>query len=213
VYRLPQQVDAVLGALAEPLACVIHGLETVQVRRPQEVVVVGVGPIGLLFVGELAELGVRIVAADTVATRLEASRRLGVSACIHLDGTADDTNLLRAATAQGRGAPLVVEATGTPAGWDTAIHAASTGGTVLLFGGCAPGTSVNIDAHWLHYNELTIRGAYHHRPATFAAAVDRLAQRHHFREVLISEEASLEGVEQALQSMATGRILKAAVRP
>ena len=90
---------------------------------------------------------------------------------------------------------------------------AAPGGTVVLFGGCAPGTTVELDTHRLHYSELTVRGVYHHRPATFAAAVERLQESSELHSALISEEVGLDGVEQALQSMRQRRILKAAVDP
>ena len=56
-----------------------------------------------------------------------------------------------------------------------ALASTRAGGTVLLFGGCRPGTVIPLDTHRLHYLELTVKGAYHHRPATFQRALDLLA--------------------------------------
>ena len=55
--------------------------------------------------------------------------------------------------------------------------AVGRGGTVVLFGGCAPGTSVRLDTRRAHYEELTLVGAFHHTPALIRRAVELLASR------------------------------------
>lgn len=83
----------------------------------------------------------------------------------------------------------------------------------MLFGGCAPGTKVECDSHRIHYSELTVRGAYHHRPDTFEQALARLAAGTPDFSLLIEDEYPLDGVEHALRRMAEREILKAAIRP
>ena len=46
---------------------------------------------------------------------------------------------------------------------------------MVLFGGCAPGTSVRVDTRRAHYEELTLVGAFHHTPAMIRRAVELLA--------------------------------------
>jgi len=194
------------------LACVLHGLETCA-PLGGEAVVLGAGPIGLMFVHELSAVGVRVVLGDPVGERLAVAERLGAGTTVRLGPDAADAERLLATTASRRGAPLVVEATGSPLGWATALAVVGPGGTVVLFGGCPPGTVVPCDAHRLHYSELTVKGVYHHRPATFAAALARLAEAPTAFGLLLSEERPLEGVEAALRRMAARTILKAAIRP
>jgi L-iditol 2-dehydrogenase len=192
---------------------VIHGLSLCERRETAEAVVLGAGPIGLMFVAELCRVGTRVVLGDIDPGRLELGADLGAGATVLLEGDASDAMRLREATADGRGAGLAVDATGTPAGWASAIDALRTGGSALLFGGCPPGTTVELDSHRVHYSEIAIHGAYHHRPATVEAALDHLARRDTGLERLIQDEQSLEGVERALRRMAAREILKAAIRP
>jgi L-iditol 2-dehydrogenase len=210
--RRPADLDPAIAAMAEPLACVLHGVAACG-ELPEQVLVLGGGPIGLMFVAELARLGRRVVLADPVKSRLEVGSVLGATATVRVEAAPGDAARLRDAVSGGRGAPLVIEATGSPLAWSVALDTVASGGTVVLFGGCAPGTEVALDTHRVHYSELTIKGVYHHRPATFVAALDRLATGDLDLRPLLQAEYGLEGVEQALCEMQSRRVLKAVIRP
>jgi len=200
---LPTEV----AAMTEPLACVLHGLERVAMPAGGAALVVGLGPIGLMFVAVLARRGLRVVAADPNPSRLETARRLGAAAAVAVDRGGSWARELEELPG------LVVEATGSPEGWSAALSAGAPGGDVLLFGGCAPGTTVPLDAHALHYGELRVVGAYHHRPATARAALELLAGEPGVLTPLLCGERPLAGLEAALQAMGRREALKVVIRP
>ncbi len=210
-YRRPAGLKPALAAMTEPLACVFHGISACGLEDVTECIVLGAGPIGLMFVAELAHRGHTVILADLVPERLLVGQNLGASKTVLLSGGREDGNSLRAATHQERGAQLVIEATGFPSAWSNAMEAVATGGEVILFGGCAPGTTADLDTHRLHYSEITVKGVYHHRPATVQAALDRLAGGALRLEDMLQERCDLEGVEGALKRMASREILKAVV--
>jgi L-iditol 2-dehydrogenase len=70
-----------------------------------------------------------------------------------------------------------------------------------------------LDTHRLHYLELTIKGAYHHRPATFERALELLASGRLRATELLSAERPLEELEGALRSMMRKEALKVVIRP
>jgi L-iditol 2-dehydrogenase len=117
-----------------------------------------------------------------------------------------------AAAGDGRGADAVIEATGTEDGWRDAISLVRRGGTVVVFSGLPGGTEVAIDATRVHYDELTLRGAFHHTPHTVPAALAFLASGAHPWERLLTHEVGLEGVP-ALFADPPRDYLKAIVRP
>lgn len=209
---VPEGLDPVVAAMAEPLACVHHGLGACT-PPDGDTVVLGAGPIGLMFVRELSSRLHRVVLGDPVAARLEAGSRLGAAATVSLDGGVGDDERLLEVIGSGRGASLVVEATGSPRAWQTALAVVGSGGTVVLFGGCPPGTVVPCDTHRVHYSELTVKGVYHHRPATFASALARLAAAPADFTPLLADPRPLAGVEGALRDMAARKILKAPILP
>ena len=62
VYRLAAGISFEEGAMAEPLACCLHGIDLCEIRPGSAVMVIGAGLIGLMMV-QLAKLsGVRLVA-------------------------------------------------------------------------------------------------------------------------------------------------------
>jgi L-iditol 2-dehydrogenase len=111
------------------------------------------------------------------------------------------------------GFDIAIDATGVPEVWSDALASVRPGGTVDLFGGCAPGTTVPLDTHRVHYSEITVRGTYHHRPRDFARAVEALAAGEFDARLLLSGERPLEETEEALRSMIRKEALKVAIRP
>jgi L-iditol 2-dehydrogenase len=220
-YPLPPDLSFEIAALAEPLACVLHGLETSALERTSEIVVYGGGPIGLLFVDVLANSPAdfpgygdhHIVLADPNLSRLEVGLRIGADEAVQVSRDGGEAPRLSKLSRFGDGFDLAIEATGSPAAWQDALASVRPGGLVQLFGGCPPGTTVPLDTHRLHYSEITVKSAYHHRPATFERALALLASgRLHPRE-LLSAERPLAELEQALRSMRRREALKVVIRP
>ncbi len=220
-YSLPRGLSFEEAALAEPLACVLHGIAGCDLERFEkkegppgvEVVVYGAGPIGLLFVAALAVNGHRAILADPNPARLEVGRRLGAAKLVPVARGGGQAGLVRQSTTDGAGATVAVDASGVPEVWVDAIQTVRPGGLVNLFGGCAAGTSIPLDTHLLHYSELTVKGVYHHRPATFRAALELLAAKRFDARLLLSAERPLEQVEDALRSMIRKETLKVVIRP
>ena len=218
-HVLPADLAFDKAALTEPLACVLHGMDACDLDRYRtgagagaEVVVFGAGPIGLLFVGALAADGHRVILADPNPGRLKVGRELGAAETVEIIRGGGQAGAVRAGTADGQGAWVAVDATGVPEVWLDAIACVRPGGLVNLFGGCAPGTSIPLDTHRVHYNEITIKGVYHHRPETVRRALDRLADAEFRADLLLSGERPIDGVEEALRSMMRKEALKVVIR-
>jgi L-iditol 2-dehydrogenase len=212
-HAVPPNLPYELAALAEPLACVLNGVDACDLQGSEDVVVYGAGPIGLLFVGVFASSGHRVVLADVSEQRLEAGRRLGATDTVVLSTGGGQADIVRARARRSSGFDVALDATGVPEVWRDAIASVRPGGLANLFGGCAPGTMVPLDTHLVHYSELTIKGVYHHRPATFARALELLDREAFDARVLLSAETTLEGVGEALQRMIRREALKLVVRP
>ena len=87
------------------------------------------------------------------------------------------------------------------------------GGKVCLFGGCAPGMEVPVDAHKVHYGQVSLLGVFHHTPRYFAAAVKLLRQRRVRTDLLISDEIELDEVPAFFERMHDQSNAKVAVIP
>ncbi len=215
--HLPDGMAFERAALTEPLACVLHGIDACGLDRygamgVVEIVIFGAGPIGLLFVAALARDGHRVIIADPNPGRLETAARLGAGATMEIARGGGQADRVRGATAGGKGAWVAIDATGVPEVWSDAIACVRPGGLVNLFGGCAPGTTVPLDAAAVHYGELTIKGVYHHRPDTIRRALEMLADTDFRADMLLTGEQPIAGVEDALRSMMSKQALKVVIR-
>jgi L-iditol 2-dehydrogenase len=213
LWPIPDALPSEIAALAEPLACVLHGIEVLPSGIEGQAIVWGSGPIGLLFVGALRERGLEVVVADPNPARLDRARRLGARQTVPIERGGGAARSVVEAAGAGAGFDVSVDATGIPTVWTDAVDSARPGGAVSLFGGCAPGTRVDLDTHHVHYGELSIHGAYHHRPSNFRRAIELLANSAFEARVLLDGDVGLEGVEHALKAMIRKEALKFAVRP
>jgi L-iditol 2-dehydrogenase len=213
-HYIPDGLSFERAALTEPLACVLHGMDACELDRygETEVIVFGGGPIGLLFVGALAMSGHQVILADPNLSRLEVGEALGAAKTVEIVRGGGQADVVRAVTDGGKGAWVAVDASGVPEVWVDAINCVRPGGLVNLFGGCAPGTSIELDTHLVHYSELTVKGVYHHRPDTIRRALQLLANPTFKADLLLSAEMSVDDTEAALRSMIAKDALKVVIK-
>lgn len=200
-------IPAARAAFAEPLACALGGIERGRVEAGQTVAVFGAGPLGCLLAMAATARKARVLLVGRPGWRLTRVRSLGLGECLDAGETPDVVATLRDLTA-GRGVDVAVDATGRPEVWEQAIDAVARGGTVVFFGGCAPGTTVRLDTRRAHYEELTLTGAFHHTPELIRRAVELLESEALMPDGLITHRMSLAEVPRALDLMARGEALK-----
>lgn len=223
---VPEALPDALASMTEPLACVLHGVARSNVKAGDRVVVLGDGAIGLMFVAVLANRGAQVILFGGNDSRLEIGKKLGASEAFNYHQLpnwhqqedvvkSQATNipeLVRQMT-EGWGADVVIEATGVPAAWETAIACARAGATVNLFGGCPRDTTITVNTEQLHYSELTLKGVFHNTPAYVREALSLLASRTIPFELLISEHRPLKDLEQVFHEMRDRQVIKVAIKP
>ncbi|MEQ1884674.1 MAG: alcohol dehydrogenase catalytic domain-containing protein [Bryobacteraceae bacterium] len=176
LHSLEDHVGYQDAALAEPLACVLSGLEDTNLRQGDTIAIIGLGPIGMMFVRlAKAVYGARVIAIGRRQPQLDRARNMGADETILNDGSSDVIARVKSLT-EGRGADVVIEAVGLPELWQLAVHLLRRGGVVNFFGGCATGTEVNLDTNLLHYSEITCRASFHHTPALIRKALDVISR-------------------------------------
>jgi L-iditol 2-dehydrogenase len=206
--HIPDHVPFEHAALTEPLACVIRGLEETAARPGDTMVVLGAGPIGLMFMHAAQLSGVHVIAvvkrADQVATaRLFGAEQVLHLADIHSANPAASVAAIRALTPCQRGADQVIEAVATPKTWEWAVDIVRKGGTVNFFGGPPSGTRVALDTNRLHYGDLTLKASFHHTPATCRTAFALLTSGRFKAAEYITGRASLLDVPNLFRKMLT----------
>ncbi len=170
LLRLKPETKFLDAALVEPLACVVQGVVDTQLRAGQNVLVIGAGPIGLMFVALARHMGCLVTAAGRGEVRLQTARRLGAERVIDLTGR---SNLMHAIQAEPNPPfDVVIEAVGKPEVWEAATRLVRKGGKVNFFGGCPSGTHVSLDTALIHYSNLSLLASFHHTPRTIRRALE-----------------------------------------
>lgn len=170
LHRLPPGLPLELAPLAEPLACAVRAVEVARVEAGERVAIVGAGPLGRML-GRIVE-------------------RAGADAI--LLGRHDDARIAR-------GVDQSFEAVGTPETWELAVSLVRPGGAVNLFGGCPSGTTFSVPTERVHYEEVTLRGTFHHTPTHIRTAIELLVEDPAVWEELRGPRISLDELEPALR--------------
>ena len=209
LLRLKPETDFCDAALVEPLACVVQGVEDSRLHAGQRVLVIGAGPIGLMFVALARHLGCRVTVAGRGKQRLETAQRLGAELVLNVS----EQNGLVAAVPPGSIFDVVIEAVGKAETWEAAVRLVRKGGTVNFFGGCPSGTTVSLDTALIHYSNLTLVASFHHAPRTIRRALDFIEAGVVRSDDFVDGECSLSELPMLFRSMASGnRAIKTLVR-
>jgi L-iditol 2-dehydrogenase len=213
VNRIPENVPFEEASLTEPLACVLNGQELAQVGLDDVVVVLGAGPIGCLHVRLARARGAtKVFLVDVNQGRLDLAARAGSDASI--DASKDDpVDAVRKLT-DGRGADVVITATGVGVAQEQALEMAALRGRVSLFGGLPRDDSViRFDSNLVHYRELSVVGAYGSAPRHNRDALRLIAEGGVRVDDLITHRMPLDDVRRAIDTVISGEGLKVVIEP
>jgi L-iditol 2-dehydrogenase len=208
---VPEGVPLEHAALTEPLACVMRGLEESGAQPGDSMIVIGAGPIGLMFIHAASLAGVDVIAVVKREDQIASARLFGARQVAMAGDEAVEA--ARALTPEARGADIVIEAVATPATWEQAVGMVRKGGVVNFFGGPPSGTVVALDTNRLHYGDVTLKASFHHTPSTCRKAFDLIASgRFQSAEFLTARSplADLPGVFKRMMTRST-RDIKTAV--
>jgi L-iditol 2-dehydrogenase len=194
LHSVPDGLDLAGAAMAEPLAACVHAVA--RGTQAEDVAVLGAGTIGLMLARLLVIAERDVLVCDRHAERRAQAEALGA----------------RSGTSLGEH-DLVFEAVGRPAAWEQAVAATRPGGTVVFVGGCPAGTTVELPTGPLHYDEVDLRGAFHHTREEVDRALELLASGDVDWHGLAGDVIGLDDLAAALRRPTEGEARKLVVDP
>jgi L-iditol 2-dehydrogenase len=202
---------AEVAALAEPMSCAINNLSRVPEGALGSVVIIGLGPLGVLHAIAARARGARCIVGVDPSTRRQAmASRFGFDAvCSPQDvrGPIDRWT-------GGEGFDLVVATAPAPAAQAGAIDLACKGGYVSLFGSLPVGEEMlTISSRTIHYGELNVYGSSDSTVAHVKEAVAVLRSHEAKVRPMVTHILPLDEFDEAMRLMASGEGLKVALRP
>ena len=214
LIKIPENLPFKLAAFTEPLSNVVHGISRTPINKGDTVGVIGIGPIGLMFCALAKLKGAKVIAMGRNPLKLKLAKEFAhADEVIDLKKYNDPTEIILSMTEEKRGLDVAIECVGLPEIWESMFKIVRRGGCVHLFGGCASGTSVNIDTKRLHYDEVNIISVFHHTPKYFREALNLIATKQIDVEKLITKTLPLKYTKRALEMQQNGEAIKVLIEP
>jgi 2-desacetyl-2-hydroxyethyl bacteriochlorophyllide A dehydrogenase len=207
-YKVPESLSLDEAAMAEPLACCIHGIDRANVTPGSNVVVLGGGSIGLLLI-QLAKIaGARhILVSEPDEHKRHLAARFGADVQVGPQDIAREVSELTKV-----GADVVIESAGRLETAELTIKLARRGGTVLQFGVVSPDKQAQISPYDIYYKELTVRGSFVN-PFTHSRAIELLASKQIDVMPIITHRFPLDDAVKALETAQGAEAIKVLLTP
>jgi threonine dehydrogenase-like Zn-dependent dehydrogenase len=221
IIKLPASVPPsrlIAGGCALPTS--IHAMDRAEIRLGDTVAIQGAGPVGLnlALLARLSGAG-RVIVVDRFPNRLEMATKMGADQVVQIDPSSPrgDITAVQQATS-GRGADITMEATGSPSAVPAGMQMTRDGGRYVIVGHYTDGGEIPINPHQqINRKHLEIRGCWGSDFSHFFRMVQILDHFGHrvgdAWDALVNEVYSLHGLNEALQAVASGRVVKAIVEP
>ena len=210
-FLLDPDVPFDAGAMAEPLACALHGIDRLAIREGETVFIAGGGTIGLIMVqlAGLAGAGT-IILSEPVAAKREIALELGAR---HAMDPGTDT--VQSFLMRHTGIPYadaVIECAGILPTVEQAFSAAGRGSRILLFG--VPGVDSKFDLPLfdIYSKELTVMGSLIN-PDTHLRAVNLINSGKVRFDRIISHHYGLNELEQGIKTQMSRESVKVIIHP
>ncbi len=209
-FKLGDSVPYEAGAMAEPVACCLHGIDLAGIKAGDRVCIVGGGAIGLIML-QLAKLSgaSTLVLSEPNEKRRQVALSLGADAAI--DPTAPDAGSAYEA-ALGDGADVVIECVGNNAAVKSAFQLAKKGATIVLFSVPKVDATFDLPLFDVYKKELTIRGSFVN-PDTHERAVRLINSGKLDFTSIITHRFNLDQLPEAIAMQMSSESIKVVVCP
>ena len=222
VFNVPEALPDDVAVLTE-LFAVTHSLDIAAAMprpagfRPEDTVaVVGVGPVGVVHVAKAALKGAgRVIGIDQHRARLDIASDLGATDCIEASENPEDVTAAVLQLIPG-GVDVVVDATGHPSSFGTAMSLLRDGGTLLEVGAFVDLGPVDLNPADLLGRNLSLVGVAGEDARCYPETLQMLAD-HHQRvpfDRAVTHHFPIEEADTAMQTaLAAGDAMKVVIRP
>ena len=214
VHKIPDGLSFEVAALAEPLACVINGLEMCRIGLGDTVAVIGAGPAGIMLMKLARSFGAsRVIGVQRSRARIPEAQRLGGADTIICSQDGDPVSALLDLT-NGEGADVVITANSSVETHTQALKMARQRGRINFFGGLPAGSPpIEMSSNLIHYRELLLTGSHGSVPRQHRIALDLLASGVIDGAALITHTYPLDAITDAFAMAESHAGLKVVVHP
>jgi len=213
---LPPELPSDLATVADPFACALNGIEQLDVRLGDTVVILGTGPIGCWQAVMCRDRGAsKVYISDVSRDRLDIA--LGAVGRVVDDAwvAGEDNGVAEVLSRTGgAGADRVSVAAPAKAAQQAALEMAAKRAKIVYFAGLPKHDPVSpLDMNELHYKELAIVGAYGATHRQYRITMDYLDRKQDELAAVVTHRWPLEKISDAFETIRAGTGLKMVILP
>jgi len=192
------------------VADVIQSIDTCRLDFGSTVVVIGLGPMGLLHIQLTRAKGVaKVIGVDLIEERREYAREVGADVVID----SENTDLVKEIMdlTEGRGADAVFIATGGTSEASCisdSLKMIAKSGTVIIFAGTYPSTLAHIDPNLIHYKMVNLTATFGFRPSDFMQAIRFISSKRVKVDAVRKPILRLNDIQEAFETYGSPDVLK-----
>lgn len=194
----PKNLTDIEASFYEPLGCIVRAVKRANLLEGDEVLVVGLGSIGILTAQALKAYGAKVTGCDLISERIDVLKSLEINA---LDvRTLSEENKFDA----------IYMTSGADKAIDTALKYVRNGGKIVVFSS-TPHDETSYPNNEIYYRELTVMGSYSPAPADLKDSLELLRTKK-VKVKGLSTEYKLDDIAQAFEDTMANRIMKAYIQ-
>lgn len=197
VFKIPDKLSFEAAALTEPLSCVIHSIETADIKLGQNVLVIGAGIMGVFHSLLARKKGARVIVSEPDENRRKLLNRLGIHETFNpIDENPVDK--IKELT-EGRGADIIFNTTAISAIAQQCLDMIALYGKIILYSSYHPDSPIAVSPNMVHKKLISISGSANSNSSDFAKAVKLLGDGIIDPSPVISEILALKDIEKAMK--------------
>jgi L-iditol 2-dehydrogenase len=216
LIKLPPELPSDLATTADPFACALNGIEMLDIRLGDTVLILGTGPIGCWQAVMARDRGAgRVFVTDVNAERLKVALD-AVGRFVDDAWVTDEEDVAGEILSRtdGQGADRLSVAAPSKQAQQAALEMAAKRARIVYFAGLPKHDPVSpLDMNQLHYKELAIVGAYGATPRQYRLTMDYLDRRREDLGRVVTHRFPLERITEAFEMIRSGAGLKMVVVP
>ena len=200
IIPVPDGLSDEEAALLEPLACCLNSFSILAPMRSKPVVIIGDGPMGLIHLQLFKKLeGARVAIVGKVPSRIDKAHAMGADAVFCYEESNIETIIQKISDFTGpTGAGIAIIATSNPAALEFATRIVGKDSKINVFAGMPSGHMFQLDANWLHYNQITVTGSFSSTPKMLQEAARFATEKIVDLSQIVSHRYSLEEIQKAM---------------
>lgn len=214
VFHISDKVTYDMACFTEPLACAIHGMDVIDVKCGDDVLIFGAGPTGILLTQLIKNGGAaNVVVCASSQEKLDLIEKNGYAKTVLMDRNDYNKHTEELKKIAPKGFDVVVDATGAPAVIEQCFNFPKMGGKVVFYGVAPSDARITISPYQIFNNELKVLGSFA-QTHCFDRAVKYLEEGIVKVDDLIAKHYTLDEFDDVMDAMVNGKgLLKLIVNP